>query len=244
MPAADPPAGTSRATGPHVTLIASENQYHTEQTFPAFAKLLTDQYGCHCTVLLGEGDTNIPGLDALKTTDVLVLFARRQALPKEQLDKIRTYIDAGKPLVALRTCSHAFVVEPGKQAPPGAGQWPELDHEVLGGNYRGHFKNAGAEIRVVPEMAKHPILAGVSPSPWTTKGTLYWVSPVDNEAKVLLVGTAEGQTEPVAWMHWHKGGRVFYTALGHQDDFATPQFRTLLVNAIFWAMNRPAPAAP
>jgi predicted amidohydrolase len=31
--------------------------------------------------------------------------------------------------------------------------------------------------------------------------------------------------------------------LGHWDDFATPQFCRLLLNAIFWAMNRPAPAA-
>jgi type 1 glutamine amidotransferase len=224
-------------------LVASEDEYHTAETFPAFAKLLTEQYGCRCTVLLGQGKTDIPGLDTLKTTDVLILFVRRRALPKEQLDKIRAYIDAGKPLVALRTCSHGFVVEPGKQAPAETVQWPEFDHDVLGGNYHGHFKNAGAQVQVVVKMSTHPILAGVAPPKWTTNGTLYWVSPLNEDAVVLLTGAAEGQTEPVAWTHSYKGGRVFYTELGHQDDFATDQFRTLLVNAVFWVMDRPVPTA-
>lgn len=132
------------------------------------------------------------------------------------------------------------MVEPGKHAPPGTDQWPSFDHDVLGGHYHGHFKNAGAEIRTVPDAAGHPILAGLT-SPWTTKGTLYWVSPIDKDDRVLLTGVAEGQTEPVAWTHSYKGGRVFYTELGHEDDFTVPQFRTLVVNAIFWVMNRPVP---
>ena len=199
--AADPPVRLAENNGPRVTLIASEDEYHTDQTFPAFAKLLTDQYGCRCTVLLGEGKNNIPGLDALKTTDALLLFVRRRTLPKDQLDAIRAYIDAGKPLVALRTCSHAFMVDPKKQAPPDSAQWPEFDHDVLGGNYHDHLKNAGAEIQVVADMSAHPILAGVAPPKWTTNGTLYRVSPLAKDAVELLTGAAEGQTQPVAWTH-------------------------------------------
>jgi type 1 glutamine amidotransferase len=241
--AADPPVRPGDTTGPRVALVASDDEYQTDHTFPAFAKLLSEQYGCRCTVLVGQGKNNIPGLDALKTTDVLMLFVRRRALPKEQLDAIRAYIDAGKPLVALRTSCHGFLVEPGKQQPAEMQQWPEFDHDVLGGNYHGHFKIAGAEVQVVAEKSEHPILAGVAPPQWTTHGTLYWVSPLAKDTVVLLTGTTEGQTEPVAWTHSYKGGRVFYTELGHQDDFATDQFRTMLVNAVFWVMDRPVPAA-
>ena len=124
--AADPPAGHDENKGPRVTLIASEDEYHTDQTFPAFAKLLTDQYGCRCTVLLGEGKNNIPGLDGAENHRCDGLVDRRRTLPKDQLDAIRAYIDAGKPLVALRTRSHGFVVEPGKKAPADSAQWPEL----------------------------------------------------------------------------------------------------------------------
>jgi hypothetical protein len=33
---------------------------------------------------------------------------------------------------------------------------------------------------------------------------------------------------------------VFYTSLGHIDDFDEPGFRRLLVNAVLWALDRPA----
>ena len=228
---------------PHVAFVSSEDQYYSERTLPAFGQILSERYGCYCTVAVGRGKSDVSGLDELKGADVAVIYARRQALPKEQLDKIRAYLDAGKPLVALRTCSHAFVLERPTRAPAGSDQWPAFDHDVLGGNYHGHFRKEGAEIQVVPEAAGHPILAGITPPQWTTAGTLYWVSPLDKEAKLLLTGTTEGRTEPVAWTHSYQGGRVFYTELGHQDDFSVPQFRALMVNAIFWAMDRPAPTA-
>jgi type 1 glutamine amidotransferase/nicotinamidase-related amidase len=225
---------------PHVAFVSAENQYFSERTLPEFGQMLTERCGCYCTMALGDM-TNVAGLDELKTADVAVVYARRLALPKAELDKVRAYLDAGKPLVGLRTCSHAFVPEDPKKMPPGSEQWPEFDHDVLGGHYHGHFKNGGAEFHVVPEAAGHPILAGVK-SPWITVGTLYWVSPIAKEAKVLVTGIAEGQTEPVVWTHAYKNARIVYIELGHQDDFAVPQFRTLLVNSIFWAMNRPAPA--
>ena len=49
--------------------------------------------------------------------------------------------------------------------------------------------------------------------------------------------------EPVAWTNAYKGGRVFYTSLGHPDDFKTPQFKKLLANAVLWAADKPIPAA-
>ena len=46
----------------------------------------------------------------------------------------------------------------------------------------------------------------------------------------------------MAWTHRYKDSRVFYTSLGHLDDFDAPSFRRLLVNAVFWAMNREVPS--
>jgi len=231
---------------PHVTLLASDDEYFSELTLPATADLLRQRYGCYCSVLVSDkGKADIPGLDELKSTDVMLLFARRRALPKEQLDKIRAYFDAGKPLVALRTCSHAFTVEAGKKAPPGTDEWPAFDHEVLGGNYHSYEKKLRhCDIAVAPEAAGHPILAGITPPQWHCTFPLYFVTPLAEDAKVLLMGNIDDKTEPVAWTHTYKGCRVFYSSLGCQDDFAAvPQFRTMLVNAIFWAMDRPVPAA-
>lgn len=225
---------------PHVAIIVSDDHYRADTTLPEFAQMLRDQYGCYCTVLHGEGEADIPGLDELEKADVAIVYVRRLALPAEQLKKTRAFVEAGKPLVALRTASHAFSVR-GK-APAGRAQWPEFDKVVLGGNYHGHGPNdPGSDVLSVPDAADHPILAGIDPKTWHSSGSLYYVSPIDPNAKVLLKGRCEDTIEPLLWTREYKGGRVVYNALGHWDDFDVPQFRTMLVNSIFWAMDRPVP---
>ena len=49
------------------------------------------------------------------------------------------------------------------------------------------------------------------------------------------------EPEPVAWTNQYKQSRIFYTSLGHQDDFQNESFRRMLINAVFWAMNKPVP---
>jgi len=65
---------------------------------------------------------------------------------------------------------------------------------------------------------------------------------LSRSTKLLLTGTIPNkEAEPVAWTNIYKKARVFYTSLGHPDDFNNPQFRRLLINAVFWAMNKPVP---
>ncbi len=75
--------------------------------------------------------------------------------------------------------------------------------------------------------------------PFESNGTLYKVSPLEATTTPLLMGTFQDKpAEPVAWTNSYKGGRIFYTSLGHIDDFKTPQFRALLSNAILWAADK------
>jgi type 1 glutamine amidotransferase len=153
---------------------------------------------------------------------------------------IRKYLERGGPLVGVRTASHAFDI----QAAPPAGfeVWPEFDHEVLGGNYHDHYPAVGRVEIVAAEKAEgHAILAGVDLKGWSSSASLYRTSPVSPSANVLLSGKREKANEPVAWTSSYHGGRVFYTSLGNIEDFRTPQFVTMLINATFWAMDRPAP---
>jgi type 1 glutamine amidotransferase len=174
----------------------------------------------------------------LQAADCLVLYIRRLALPKWQLDRICQYVAAGKPLVGLRTASHAFDVRGKAQA--FQAEWPEFDAEVLGGNYHNHGSNAaGTDVANVAEHVEHPLLDGVRPARWHSTGSLYFTSPVAPNATVIMTGSAENRTEPLTWFRTHRGGRVVYSALGHPDDFEEPPFRRWLVNAIFWAMERP-----
>jgi type 1 glutamine amidotransferase/nicotinamidase-related amidase len=227
---------------PHVAILVSDDHYDADKTLPQFAQMLRERHGCHCTLLHGQGTSNIPGTGELEAADCLVLYVRRLALPKEQLDRVRRYLRSGNPLVALRTASHAFDVR-GK-AEEGEAEWPEFDAQVLGGNYHGHGSNErGTDVAVRTGQANHSILAGVKPATWHSTGSLYFTSPVAGDATVLMTGSLGDQTEPLTWIRTYEGGRVFYTGLGHPDDFDDPQFRKLLVNAIFWALDRDVPEA-
>lgn len=225
---------------PHVAFLVSDDHYDADKLLPQFAQMLREQYGCYCTVLHGQGTASIPALDELEAADCLVLYVRRLALPKEQLEKVRGYLDRGGPLVGLRTASHAFDAK--GNVPPGGAEWPEFDHQVLGGNYHNHGPNAaGTDVAIVPEQAEHPVLRGVEPARWHSAGSLYYTSPLADDTVLLMTGRLEDRVEPLTWVRSYRGGRVCYSALGHPDDFNQPPFRQLLVNAIFWTMDRPLP---
>ena len=61
------------------------------------------------------------------------------------------------------------------------------------------------------------------------------------DCEVLLTGTTAEAKEPVAWVRPFKGGRIFYTSLGHPDDFKDENFTRLIVNALFWTAQRDVP---
>ena len=227
---------------PHVTFLVSDDHYHADKTLPVFAQMLRQRYGCHCSVLHGEGTSDIQAVDELQSADCLVLYVRRLALPEKKLKAVRDYLASGKPLVGLRTASHAFDVR-GK-ALEGQAEWPQFDPEVLGGNYNGHGPNErGTDVMNVPEQSDHPILAGVEPRRWHSVGSLYYTAPINEDATLLMTGSLDDRVEPLTWVRTYKGGRVCYIGLGHPDDFKESQFGKLLVNAIFWAMDREVPGA-
>src|SRR5262249_29398368 len=98
-------------------------------------------------------------------------------------------------------------------------------------------------LALVPEAAKHPLLTGVSRQ-FASKSHLYRNKSLAKTATPLLRGNigADGkENEFVAWTNTFKGGRIFYTSLGYIEDFSEPSFRCLLLNAIYWAMEKPVP---
>ncbi|OHB83245.1 MAG: hypothetical protein A2V98_01910 [Planctomycetes bacterium RBG_16_64_12] len=56
-----------------------------------------------------------------------------------------------------------------------------------------------------------------------------------------MTGSLDDRVEPLTWTRTHGDRRVVYVGLGHPDDFRDPQFRQLLVNAVFWSMDRAVP---
>src|SRR2546422_625204 len=107
-----------RGKGKHVVLISGDEEYRSEETLPQLAKILATHHGFKCTVLFAidpkdgtvnpNQSDNIPGLEALKTADLLVIFTRFRDLPDEQMKYLVDYVESGRPVIGLRTATHAF----------------------------------------------------------------------------------------------------------------------------------------
>ncbi len=239
-----PPFEFKEDKRPLVVFLSAENEYSAAQTLPVFAHELQLNHGLRCDILQAstakQGDEihYISGMEILAQADLAVVYARRRGLPTEQMNYLREYLDRGGPLIGLRTASHAFDSR-GSAPKQGHDEWPKFDPEVLGGNYHGHY-TAGPKMTgtAAPGAAAHPILKGVE-LPLLSNSSLYRANPLAASATLLLVGTIpDKDSEPIAWTNRYKNARVFYTSLGHPDDFADPQFRKMLVNAMFWAMDK------
>ncbi len=223
---------------PHLVLILAESEYQTAQTLPAFALKHLGKDFRVSTVFGSETDAHeLPGLDVLNDADLALLSVRRRALPIKQMDIIRKFVTSGKPLVGIRTTSHAFSLR-GQKPPEGCATWESFDPEVFGGHYTNHHGDGPkVEIKTADGAVGHPILSGVSIAELRGNGSLYKVSPLAKSATALLIGSIPDKpAEPVLWTNIPEaGGRVVYTSLGHPDDFKEAAFNRLLSNAIHWA---------
>jgi type 1 glutamine amidotransferase len=213
-----------------VCLVSGSLEYESDASLAKLQQYLEKHYPIKCSRAFRKTDYDLPGLENLETCDVMLLFTRRLKITGQQLERVKRYCQAGKPIVALRTASHAFQ------------NWLALDKEVLGGNYQNHYK-AGplAQINLVDQARNHPILQGVKP--FQSTGSLYKNTGLAKDVTVLLTGTIPGHSEPLAWTRLHHGGRVFYTSLGAQKDFEEASFVRLLVNALYWATRQEPPQA-
>jgi type 1 glutamine amidotransferase len=208
-----------------VCLVSASDEYDSNKSLAILQKRL-EAKGAVCLRAFMEGhdESKIAGLDQIDKCDVLVLFTRRSKLEGADLEHVKKYCLAGRPIVGVRTASHAVAT------------WLDLDHEVLGGNYTGHFgKGTTTKVEIVTAKA-HPLLVGVMP--FETIGSLYKNDDIAKDCEVLLNGTNEKATMPVAWTRTYKGARIFYTSLGQQGDFEKESFLRLVENAVFWSAKR------
>lgn len=236
----------------HIVFVVGEDEYDTEETLPEFFRAEFEPAGFRATYVFEDADdqNDFHGMEeALAGADLVFLSVRRRVPREPQLAALRAYLEAGRPLVAIRTSSHAFDI---RQPPPeGRAEWPLFDREVLGGHYQGHYgvRGEGAtQLEILPEAETHPIVAGIDPPRFASWWHLYRNRDLAESTTVLVEGWLDGQrdetTEPVSWTNIYRGGRIFYTSLGSPDDFDVPQFRHKLRAAVYWALERQIPAAP
>lgn len=253
--------------GKHLVLIAGDHEYRSEELLPALGRILARHHGFKVTVLFTldsagfilPGSSNIGGLEALRTADLLVVGLRFQDFPAAQMQHLVDYLDRGGPVLGIRTSTHAFRITDGPFAKyswdyKGADYTAGFGEQVLGETWVGHYgTNHEQSSRILPraDRATHPILRGVRDVHVQSGG--YKAYPAEG-SDVLALGqvlngmgadAAPDETKeqlPVVWTRTHRGangtvGRVFTSTHGASEDLLNPGFRRLLVNAVFWTVG-------
>lgn len=176
--------------GKKVVLLAGDEEYRSEEAMPMLAKLLSNNHGFDTTVLFsvnpdtGEIDpgnhTNIPGMEALDSADLVIMLWRFRRPEDASMKHFSDYFLAGKPIIALRTSTHAFNYPPVKNAdgtetpnpsPYAKFGWNNKEgwvggfgKEVLGETWVTHWgvhKKEAAKGVIEPSAKDNPILRGV-----------------------------------------------------------------------------------
>jgi type 1 glutamine amidotransferase len=240
-----------------IVFVTGDHEYGGESTLPIIVADLEKNYGFRTIVLKASPDQNseenIPGLEALKEADLAVFFLRWRRLPADQIQYIEAYLKSGKPMVGFRTTTHAFNYPKGHplekwnsfgefafNAPPGWGGVAKHTHY-------GH--ESSTDVSIISTEAKNPILTGVENN-FHARSWLYQVLPSYpmKGSVALLMGhpinpsPASAYDNPVVWTGVNSfGAKIFFTTLGHPDDFNQEAFQHVVINGIHWAAGKEIP---
>lgn len=238
---------------PHIVFVTGDCEYRSEITMPMIAKILEAKHGMKCSIAYAVDPktgkitpkhlSNIQGLEDLKSADLVVFEMRFRQLPDDQLQKILDYVNSGKPIVGLRTSTHAFRYAKGDNTKYNDG----FGRDVFGQRWISHHGHNSSTAVTVTEK-DHPVTRGVKEK-FHCRSWLYNVAPLVGDCTPLLMGEAlmgekpDGKVfskmpHPVAWTKTYKKARVFFTTLGHPKDFEQESMRKMLINGIFWALGR------
>lgn len=264
--------------GKKIVLLAGDEEYRSEEVMPMLAKILSERHGFDTTVVFsinpasGEVDPetkdNNPGLEALNDADLCIMLLRFRAWPDEQMKHFAAYAASGKPIIALRTSTHAFNGLKGQYA-----SFNKFGKEVLGEQWVTHWGKHKAEATkgiIEPGQEQNPLLRGVKDIFGDTD--VYEAYP-PADAKILVRGQvlngmtpdspvarytkkrATDQVEqdvntpmmPVVWTREVKTesgntAKILTTTMGSSSDLKNDDLRRLIINGAYWATGLEIPA--
>lgn len=194
---------TGPGKGKHVVLLSGDEEYRSEEGLPQLARILAFRHGFKCTVLFSIGangeidpktQNNEPGMDALDSADLCIMLLRFRAWPDAQMKHFADYYLAGKPIIALRTSTHAFDYPADSKSPYSKFGWRSQEwlggfgKEVLGETWISHWGVHGSQATrgtIEPAAKGHPVLRGVGEIFGTTD--VYEAAP-PADAEILVRG--------------------------------------------------------
>jgi len=193
----------------HIVLISGDEEYRSEEALPQLGKILAIHHGFKCTVLFAvdadgtinpQNSNNIPGLEALADADLMIIATRFRDLKDEQMKRIDDYLKSGRPVIGMRTATHAFRIKGDKPyAHYGNGysgdkkEWKDgFGRLVLGEkwiNHHGGHTSESTRGRIAEGAKDHPITRGLKDGDVWGPSDVYSIRlPLPGDSKPILLG--------------------------------------------------------
>ncbi len=204
------PPREGTANGKKIVFVTGDDEYKSETSMPMMAHILAERHGFDCTVLFainrktGVIDTNqrdhIPGLEALADADLMVIYTRFRTLVDEEMQMIEDYLESGRPVIGIRTSTHAFDFSKNPESPFAHYSYSNKSEkftggfgcQVLGQNWVNHWGGHGRQAsrgRFAPDVANHPILRGIADGEiWGPTDVYEATLPQPDGCKAILLG--------------------------------------------------------
>ena len=201
-----------KAKNKKIVLVSGDEEYRSEEALPMLAEILSVHHGFDCTVLFAQNPEepgivdpnysyNIPGLDKLKSADLMILFTRFRSLPDDQMQQIDDFLKDGKPLIAIRTATHAFNFKDSTSnfLHYGFNYKGDLEEWQLGFgkfilgetwySHHGHHRHQSTRGVIAPGARSSPILNGIEDGALWGPTDVYGIRmPMGGDAQTLVLG--------------------------------------------------------
>jgi uncharacterized protein len=169
-----------------------------------------------------------------------VMFFTTGELPMSNTQKsaLLGFVRSGRGFLGVHSATDTFYM------------WPDY-RRLIGGTFDQHPWHQTVRVQVADPS--NPLVSFLGTS-LQIEDEIYQISDFDERGSHVLLRLDEASVDlakenvhrrpygwPLAWTRAYGQGRVFYTALGHEDAvWRDPRYQRLLLNATLWAIRRSA----
>ncbi len=202
----------NKDNGKRIVLVSGDEEYRSEEALPQLGKILSSHHGFHTTVLFAQDPNNlgvidpnylknIPGLEQLDDADLMILFTRFRELPGSQMQHFEDYLMMGKPVLGIRTATHAFRFEDSTHLWRHYGNYYDGEKQTWKGGFgrlvlgehwhshHGHHKHQSTRGFIAPGAQGHPITNGIVDGALWGSTDVYGVRlPLPGDSDPIMLG--------------------------------------------------------
>lgn len=217
------PAPTDEAQPVEVLFLGHASDHHNSAAYAPILSAAFAKRGLHVTYVEDPDAALRP--EVLAHYDALLLYANHDVITPEQERALLDFVASGHGFIPVHSASFCF-------------RNSDAFVRLVGGQFSSHETGTFTAEIIRPD---HPAMAAVEP--FETWDETYVHSQLTDDRLVLMERVEGDHREPYTWVRTHGDGRIFYTALGHDErTWGQSAFHDLLASGVLWAIGDEARA--